>query len=596
MNFRKIHLVLVLLFCATFSFAQVTVKGTVKDAETQEPLIGASVMIKGGTLGAVSDIEGNYSIEITDINKTILKFSYVGYEAQEVAVKGRTTIEVNLEVVTLEEIVVVGYGEVRKSDLTGSVSTVKKDNIEELSINTADQLLQGRAAGVFVSSNNSQPGGTANIRIRGTNSLSSSNEPLYVIDGVIVEYDGSTGNAGDIFDNTSSPSNPLAGLNPQDIESVEVLKDASATAIYGSRGANGVIIITTKRGKKGKPQINFSSSIELSQARKKIDMLDATQYIMYRNEARVNDGGSPAYAAADTIIQAGGDLSQYVVSHNWQDELFRTALSGRYRLSFSGGDNNSDYFIAAGWQDLQGIVKESGWRKGDIRLNYNVNLTDKFKIETNLSLARSWAAQTATNGSASGIRSAMSSIISYKPFIVGETTISSAEQDFEDTFTPDVWVYDYQDNSTENVILSKMAFQYQFTDAVKLYVRTGLNYRNIEQAKYWPRATRQGQAANGKASYSTYSNTTYLVEPLLFFNHNFSKKNRLNGTIGASYNRSDINRFGLIATNFPDDILQTNNLSLAGNILPPQNSRDFQATLSYLGRVNYTLNNKIFSF
>lgn len=593
MKFKKLQLLFVFLFATIMVQAQVTIKGVVVDSESQEPLIGASVMLKGGTLGAVTDIDGNFKMEVTNAETAILVFSYVGYEKQEIEAAGRLNIKVELNTIMLEEIVVVGYGEVRKSDLTGSVSSIKEDNIDELSVNTADQFLQGRAAGVWVTSNSSQPGGTSSIRIRGTNSLSSNNEPLYVIDGLIIEYDGGTANGGDTFDGTSSPSNPLAGLNPADIESVEILKDASATAIYGSRGANGVVIITTKRGKKGKPQVNFSTSIELSQARKTIDMLDATQYIQYRNESRVNDGGTPAYLAADTILQSGGDLSQYVTTRDWQDELFRTAMSGRYRLSFSGGDDRSTYFIAAGWQDLEGIVEESGWKKGDIRLNYNIDLTDKFTIQTNLSFARALSDQTATNGSAAGIRSAMRAILSYKPFLPQESTFSDDEEDLEDIYTPAAWVYDYTDESVENVVLSKIAFQYNFNKAIKLRVRTGINFRDIEQNRYFPRTTRQGEAANGKAMLATFSSTSYLVEPLLFFNHKFDKKSRISGTVGASYNRRDNKRFNLVATNFPDDILRNNNLSLAQNILPPTNDQTFEATLSYLGRINYTWNNKV---
>lgn len=593
MNLKSLQILFLMMCCTVVATAQTMVTGVARDAESIEPLIGASVMIKGTTVGAITDIDGKFSIEVKDVDKTVLTFSYVGYEKQDVALKGRTNIEVELNLIMMEEIVVVGYGEVRKSDLTGSVSSIKEDNIDELSVNTADQFLQGRAAGVWVSSNSSQPGGTSSIRIRGTNSLSANNEPLYVIDGLIIEYDGGTTNGGDTFDGTSSPSNPLAGLNPADIESVEILKDASATAIYGSRGANGVVIITTKRGKKGKPQVNFSSTIELAQARKTIDMLDATQYIQYRNETRMNDGGSPAYVDADSILQAGGDLSQYVTTHNWQEELFRTAMSGRYRLSFSGGDDRSTYFIAAGWQDLEGIVDESGWKKGDIRLNYNIDLTDKFTIQTNLSFARAISDQTATNGSAAGIRSAMRSILSFKPFIPQESTFSDDQEDIEDIFTPEAWVYDYTDNAVENVVLSKIAFQYNFNKSIKLRVRTGINFRDIEQNRYFPRTTRQGQAANGKALLSTFTSTSYLVEPLLFFNHKFNKENRINGTVGASYNRRDNSRFNLVATNFPDDILRNENLSLAQNILPPRTDRTFEATLSYLARVNYTWNNKV---
>ena len=401
----KFQLLILFLFSCTIAVAQTTVTGTVTDASTGETLVGASVAIKGSTLGAVTNLEGKYIIDVNNFNSDTLEFSYVGYQQFTIAIKGRTTIDVSLEGTTFDEVVVVGYGEVRKSDLTGSLSSIKQKNIEELSINSADQLLQGRAAGVYASAGSAMPGGIMNIRIRGTNSLSASNEPLYVIDGIIIEYDGATGEIGSTSDvNTSSPTNPLSNLNPQDIANVEVLKDASATAIYGSKGANGVIIITTKQGTSGKPQISFNSSVEITQVRKKINMLNSEQYIRYRNEARQNDGGSAVYTIADSVDEAGGNLLNVVPTHNWQDELFRRAVSGKYRLSVSGGDRKNKYFIAAGWQNAQGVVDASNWKKGDIRFNYTANLTDKLKLQSNLSLARSIADQTATNGAAGGLR------------------------------------------------------------------------------------------------------------------------------------------------------------------------------------------------
>lgn len=283
-------LMALLLLLSNFAFAQRTVTGKVTDAENGEALIGATVSVVGTTRGAVTDIDGNFTVSVPD-GSTQLRFAYTGYTEQVVDLGSSNKITVAMKPGTLlDEIVVVGYGSVKKSDLTGSVVSVGEKDFNKGLVTAPDQLIQGKAAGVQVMNNSGQPGGSTTIRIRGNSSIRAGNEPLFVVDGVQLAG-GSTKPGADITGlGASATSNPLNYLNPSDIESIQVLKDASATAIYGSRGANGVIIITTKRGKSGVPSIDFNTSIGASSILKKYDVLTVNGVPRCPHEVRPHHG------------------------------------------------------------------------------------------------------------------------------------------------------------------------------------------------------------------------------------------------------------------------------------------------------------------
>lgn len=270
--FKPLGLLFLLCLIPLWAFSQnITVKGVVKDA-TGESVIGASVVQKGTSNGIITDIDGNFTLNVPS-NSTIV-ISFVGYKTQEIPVAGKTQINVTMKEDTemLDEVVVVGYGQMKRSDLTGSVVSVNEDAIKKSVVTSIDQVLQGRAAGVQVQANTGMPGGSSSIRIRGVNSLNSSNEPIFVIDGVII--DNSTGSGSD---------NALASINPSDIVSMDVLKDASATAIYGARAANGVIMITTKRGQAGTANITYDGYVGWQEMPKKLDMMNLREYAEHRN-------------------------------------------------------------------------------------------------------------------------------------------------------------------------------------------------------------------------------------------------------------------------------------------------------------------------
>lgn len=341
---------MLMILCVQSIFAQKrTVSGIVTDSKN-EPLIGVNVTIKNAsTTGTITDMDGKYTLDVPS-NSSVLVFSYIGYSSQEVKVNNRSVIDVVLkdDMQALEEVVVVGYGTMKKSDLTGSVSSITSDNFKLGTDLTPQQLMQGAFSGVNISQNSGKPGGSNTIRVRGGTSITASNDPLYVIDGVPISTSAGVNQSNigssttDFFD--QEPINPLSNINPNDIESINILKDASATAIYGSRGANGVIMITTKKGKAGMRQLDYSFNLGISNVAKKLDVLTGDEY---RN----------------TVSELGLTLDDKGENTDWQDVIFRTAISQNHYVSFMSGSENTSYRASAGYSNQNGIMEGSGMKK-----------------------------------------------------------------------------------------------------------------------------------------------------------------------------------------------------------------------------------------
>lgn len=342
------------LFLSASAFAQqVVVKGNVVD-ETGEPVIGASVKVVGGTLGTVTDIDGNFTLNAD--KKSTIEVTYIGYEPVKMQAGQNLTIHLKNTSSTLNEVVVIGYGAVKKSDLTGSVTALKPDSKNKGLVVNAQDMLSGKVAGVNVTSNSGEPGVGTQIRIRGGSSLNASNDPLIVIDGVPMDNN----KVGNTMGN--SASNLLSTINPQDIESFNVLKDASATAIYGSRGSNGVIIITTKKGHKGqKPEVSYSGSVSVSQKKKTYDMMDGDQYRAYvKSLFNENDDAVKALGTANT---------------DWQDLIYRTAVSHDHNVTVAGSAGKFlPYRVSVGYTSQQGILKNSDYNRYTAAVNLNPSL------------------------------------------------------------------------------------------------------------------------------------------------------------------------------------------------------------------------------
>ena len=382
--YRSLCFASVMLFLLGSSavHAQSLVTGKVSDKAGQA-LPGVNVIKKGTTSGTSTDANGNYSIEATA--NDILVVSFIGYQSQEIVVGNRAKVDMQLEedVAELQEVVVVGYGSQKKSDLTGAISSLSGDKMRSMVAANANQALQGRIAGVFVTQNSGQPGSAVSIRIRGTSSVNGDNEPLYVIDGVQVDGRASQIAGYDFAGGANGQGyivNPLANLNPNDIESYEVLKDASAAAIYGSRAANGVIIITTKRGKAGESKIDYSGSYGLQQAPKKLDMMNLPEYAAYQySVSKEIPSINPDERFADPSILGPGT--------DWQDAIYEVAPMQNHQLSASGGSDKTTYYLSGGYYSQDGIVRNSGFERFTTRLNLESKVTKWAKVGVNLNYA-----------------------------------------------------------------------------------------------------------------------------------------------------------------------------------------------------------------
>ena len=370
-------LILMLVFSAAVN-AQTTVSGTVSDSNG--PIPGVNIVVKGSTNTTVSNFDGTFSISVPA--KGILAFSFIGYKTKEIAVNNQSKINVLLEedMNSLQEVVVVGYGTMKRGDLTGAVSSLNTTAITQSVATTVDQVLQGRVAGLNVQSNNGAPGASSTVRIRGFSSIMGNNEPIYVVDGVII--DGQTG---------SMNSNPLATLNPADVASVDILKDASATAIYGSRAANGVIVITTKTGKKGEMTLNFDTYVGWQEMPKQLQVLNLREYGTLKN-TRADLG---IVQRDNTFIRP--DLLGE--GTNWQDELFTTALMQSYNLSASGGSDTTTYAMGIGYLDQDGIAIGSSFDRFNLRGVVDSQVKSFLKVGVNLALSKTNQVTTFSDGS-----------------------------------------------------------------------------------------------------------------------------------------------------------------------------------------------------
>lgn len=385
-NHRAVPLILFLLLTSNFITAQVKITGIVSD-EKGMTIPGANISVVGSKNSASSDFDGKYSIDAPS-NGTLV-VSFIGFDSQRIAIAGRTKINISLKSTSedLKEVVVIGYGTQKKKDVNGAISSVKSKDIENLKQVSIDQMLQGKAAGVSVTNNSGQPGGAASVRVRGTTSITGTNEPLYVIDGVPISGDatgkstsGQTLAGKDGFSASGGSGNtamsPLSMINPNDIESMDILKDASATAIYGSRGANGVIIITTKSGRKGGGKISYENYTSFATISNKLDVLSLSQYAALKTDLAKQWGFQTRQEFSHPELLGKGT--------NWQDEVYRTAISNSHQLSFSGAKDGTSYYLSGSYLNNEGTIINSGLKRYTVRLNLDSKIKPWLRIGGNL--------------------------------------------------------------------------------------------------------------------------------------------------------------------------------------------------------------------
>jgi TonB-linked SusC/RagA family outer membrane protein len=558
----KKTLLLLLGFCFALNVSaqQKTVTGTVTGTADGMALPGVNVIIKGTTNGASTDFDGNYSIEVSGPDD-ILVFSYVGYVSKEITVGGSSAVNITLDedVSALDEVVVVGYGSRRKSDVTGAVSSVKSEELNAFPLLNAEQALQGRAAGVVVQSNNGgEPGAPINIKIRGNTSINASSSPLIVVDG---------------FVGAVMPQ-------PNDIESMEVLKDASATAIYGSRGSNGVVLVTTKKGRSGKLSIEINSNYSIQNTASELDLLNADEFASYQQA--INPGYTQGSADTD-----------------WQDLIYRTGNTQNYQFSFSGGSDNVNFYASATYFKQEGVVINSEFERLSFLSNVDAQVTDKLKLGMNVFGSRgakngvpTQSTGETANGGGDDVISLMFRFAPDQPIqgANGANTINSVGDNVDNPYA--IATEGINETKTDNYRANLYA-NYDILENLTFKTTFGFSTENGTEGVFRPSTLiiTAGDGVGGRATISNFKRTTVLSENYLTYNTEIGKGN-LTALAGYSYQKTSTDRFSAGAQGFTSDSFSYRNLQSGAIQLIPTSSFSEIEIQSQFGRLNYDYNDK----
>ena len=535
----RVSLVVSFLLSSVAVFAQnrITVTGQVKD-ESGVPVIGAAVMVEGGSAGVITDMDGKYSITFTPTTKRTpaLVFSSLSYETQTIPVSASGIVDVVLKEDSeqLEEVVVVGYGEMRKSDITGSVTSVRIDEAKAGHSTSLDQLLQGQAAGVQVVSNSGAPDSGVSVLIRGASSFNSSSQPLYVVDGVIMDTAGSVsmGTHGGNESGVVEDNNGLIGLNPQDIASMEILKDASATAIYGSQGANGVVLITTKSASQSKPSVSFTAGVSIVNVTKKYELMDADDYMKYLDMKGVSHND-----AQYTVYTKSVENGTYTPVDR-QDYTMRAGISQRYYLSVSGKPKTLDYRLSIGYTDNQGVIKNTGFENAYARVNLNKTL-GRFQFSSKTSF--SWLDSHLTQGAGGTIQqtpatSLIMSMLMTRPLrmtVATDAEGSEVNDDSSPLSGPDRWLNDYDSRREEFRVISSISGKIRIFKWLTFTSRFGFDYRTNERSMFKSqRINTQGTGSNGSVTHQ--DRLSWNWNNHFGFNKKFKRKHTISGSVGQT--------------------------------------------------------------
>ncbi len=567
------------------------VHGRVSDGNTGEALPGVGISLKGTATGTITDLNGDYRLNCG--SGDILVFSYVGYQTEEIAVSARTEINVYMkpDVKSLEEIVVIGYGSQKKSDITGSVSSVRPDDFNPGPVVSLNNFLQNTAPGVVMLQSSSQPGGAFDVKIRGTSSILGNNGPLYVIDGLPVTSDNTE--PGSTSRYRSSPAkNPLNGINPEDIISIEILKDASATAIYGARGANGVILITTRGGQSGEMEVEYSGSTSIQHLDKRYDMLDARQYATLSNAYQLerNPGTDPIYSPAEINRMGEGT--------DWIGEITRLGAIQKQQFSISGGKPILRYYASANFYNHQGIVYSSGLNRFSGRLNLSSQISEKLKVGMNLTLTNMTDNQVpfgATGGGGPEFSGLFDNTRTWSPLVpVRQDDGTYSRHPVVDNIPNPVSLLDIQDRILSNRLLGTTFVEYEILNGLTAKLNLGGDFTKSNRESYIPTTVVRGEQANGEAELADNMVQNILSEFTLNYN-GMLFGNKLNILAGNTFQQFDTEGNDLLMTNFADHASSIAEIQSADSITTYW--KEQSRLISYLARINYNIKDKyLFTF
>lgn len=592
---KSVPILLFLFFNTAVAYTQTIVKGHVLDERTKEPVIGATVTEKATTNGVTTDINGEFSLRITNKLPIILNVSLLGYKSKEFVVESvqkGVTVFLDEDDKALDEVIVIGYGTQRRKELTGSVSSVSKSALEQPAI-SINQFLGGSVAGLNVTQSSGQPGAGSAIRIRGGNSIYASNEPLYVIDGFIFFNEKNATKAG--VGNIDGNLDPLSSINPSDIESIEILKDVSAKAIYGSRGANGVILVTTKKGRREGNTIRYQYTIGVDKSTKKIDLLTAKQWLSIQKEY-FNDKPSQYYTQAE--------LAKFDQGTNWQDAVLQTGVSQTHEISISGGDEQSRYLISGNYTNQDGIILNSGFERFSGRLNFDRELLQNLTIGVTATVNRSTQDALTTfegaNYNDSPYSHGIANSLTYALYMPPVLSIYNADGGYNYTNPFEYSYLSYYGQAANPVsdlknsigqtistsVLGNFYAQYLILEGLKARVNAGANIDYITQNYFAPPYTALGlnQDIRGMGAIGNRRTDVTQLEGLLTYTKQLNPIHFIDLLAGYTYQKTKTD-FSVSKANKLESF---DNLA-TGNELPSISRKQEASFNSILGRVNYTL-------
>lgn len=581
---KRFSLVLLLGLMGGFTLlAQRTVTGTVVD-ENNDPLIGATVLVKNTTTGAVTEVDGTYSLEVP-ADATVLVFSYTGFATQEITLGASNVIDVTLlpDIAELSEVVITGYSEVERRRLTASIATVDNAALENVPLPDVNQLIQGRAPGVFSTAPSGQPGAQQSIRIRGTGSITAGRGPLYVIDGVIVEQ-------GD-FTTSTETNDVLSNINPNDIESVSILKDAAATSLYGSRGSNGVVLITTKRGKAGTTVLTGKVQYGFTQPNTgNFKLMNGQQLFDYERQVLENSGFTPEE------IEEERPPSLLTNAFNWVDAAFRQGQTSNLELQASGGNEKTRFYVSGGYFQQEGTLIESEFNRLSLRSNIDHNVSDRFDISLNLNASYSDNLNAVAGNRFSSPLIGAFANSPLQPAINPATGeyYTGLEPEWT-TLTGDNFLYSAPRNPVTNRnfrLLSKVAANYQILDNLRFTQTANIDFISIRENNYFDPTTADGAPDNGSITDVYNENRTLTTQSLLRWFNDFGTDHSLDALGGFEYQRVDRSNFGATGIGVASGKLKL--LSAAAEPQSVTGVASQYAFVSVLGQVNYSFREKYF--
>lgn len=604
--YLRVLMALLYLGACLPAFAQVrNITGKVVD-EKGNPLANVNIkVIESPTELTITTSAGTFSLRISEKAKK-LEITYAGMESQTITIGTQNYFDISMKSAdNMADVIVVGYGTMRRRDVTGAVTSIKGADIAKAAPTDMVSALQGRAAGVVVSSNDGAPGAGLAIQIRGTNSFLSGTSPLYVIDGIPYGTSNSGNTPASDGGNSKQTTNALGFINPADIESIEVLKDASATAIYGSRGANGVILITTKKGKRGVDKVELMSNMSVSSVIKKIDVLDAYEYALMTNEAYRNanfyDGTSmeiPYDGSMKFDVRSGKYFKsktpeEYIGQNNdWQDILFRNALTQNHTLSISGGSDAGNHLLSFNYVNQEGVIVGSKYQRYGIRVNLNRNIRNWLTVGTYLTYGQEINNMVKTNSTDNAHAEGVTrSALTYNPTQGLYDSLSSGFSQSDLITNPYIYATTLKDEVRSQSFNSSSYVEATIIKGLKFRQNIGYNLFNGKRGSYIPRTIQEGKDKNGIAFVAGNEWNSLVLESILSYltnigDHSFS------GTAGFVYEKSGYKFVNNRATNFINDLLEDNNLNAAQNTDPPVSGRGENALASALGRFNYNYKNR----